>query len=107
MVGGASCGGADKNTTVENCYQRSKTYQGSSTYWAQTLKAEGILSTDLSKNIFANWTKVIMIYCDGAFHQGYTKAPLKYKDAQLYFRGNLITKSHFKYIDTKYGFANA
>jgi len=100
--GGGVCGDQTLNKTVENCYQRSKTYQGSSIYWAQTLKAEGILSTDPNKNIFANWTKVIMIYCDGAFHQGYTKAPLKYKDAQLYFRGALITRAHFKYINNRF-----
>jgi hypothetical protein len=47
------------------------------------------------------------LYCDGAFHQGYTKSPLKYKDSQLYFRGSLITKSHLKYLDTQYDFKKA
>ena len=34
MMGGGSCGGADLQTTLENCYQRSKTVYGSSIYWA-------------------------------------------------------------------------
>lgn len=48
-----------------------------------------------------------MIYCDGSFHQGFTKQPYKYKDSTLYFRGGLITKAHLKYVNDRYNFANA
>jgi hypothetical protein len=71
---------------------------GSSTLWPDTLQGQGYLSTDPNKNKFANWTKIIFGYCDGSLHQGYTKAPLKYKDATLYFRGAAITRSHFKWL---------
>lgn len=67
----------------------------------------GVLSTDPKKNAFANWTKIVMIYCDGAFHQGNNKNGIKYKDATLYFRGSVNTRSHFKYADLKYNLSAA
>ncbi len=48
-----------------------------------------------------------MMYCDGAFHQGNNKSPIKYKDTNLYFRGAVNTRSHIKWADNKYGLANA
>lgn len=50
---------------------------------------------------------MIITYCDGSFHQGYSKTPIKYKDSSLFFRGGLNTKSHFKYIHNKVNFANS
>ena len=50
----------------------------------------------------ANWTRVFIIYCDGAFHQGYAKDSYKYKDTELYFRGALNTRAHIKYIDQRF-----
>jgi len=47
------------------------------------------------------------MYCDGAFHQGNNKYPVQYKDRQLYFRGSVNTRSHFKYADLKYNLSNA
>ena len=67
--------------TIESCYQRSKQKLGSSSLWEDEIEAGGIMSTDTSISQFANWTKVLFIYCDGALHQGYSKTPLKYKDA--------------------------
>jgi hypothetical protein len=32
---------------------------------------------------------------------------VKYKDTQLYFRGAAITRSHFNWINVKYGLKNA
>lgn len=49
----------------------------------------------------------MFLYCDGAFHQGYSKNPVKYKDTSLYFRGATITRSHFKFLDTHFSFKNA
>lgn len=106
-MGGASCGAQDLSQTLESCYQRSKIHLGSSSYWPQKNTFEGILSNDPDKNIFSNWTKAVFLYCDGAFHQGYSKNPIKYKDTSLYFRGAAITRSHFKYLDSQYSFKNA
>ncbi len=92
------CGDQTLAKTVENCYQRSKTLLGSSTLWPDAIEGQGYLSVDPTKNEFANWTKIIFGYCDGSLHQGSTKAPLKYKDTQLYFRGANITRAHFKWL---------
>jgi O-palmitoleoyl-L-serine hydrolase len=66
-----------------------------------------VLSNDLNKNIFASWTKAVLLYCDGAFHQGNAKDPIKYKDTQLYFRGGVNTRAHFKFMDSKFPFSSA
>lgn len=68
---------------------------------------QGYLSLDPEISSFANWTKFIFGYCDGAFHQGISKDPVKYKDASLYFRGAAITRSHFDWINEKYGLKEA
>jgi hypothetical protein len=47
------------------------------------------------------------MYCDGAFHQGNNLSPIQYKDAKLYFRGAVNTRSHFKWADQKYNLSNA
>jgi hypothetical protein len=75
---------------------------GSSLYWPQNNQFYGILSNDLTKNIFANWTKAVFIYCDGVFHQGNSSSSIKYKDGELFFRGSVITKAHLKFLDNKY-----
>jgi len=48
-----------------------------------------------------------MIYCDGAFHQGNNLNPISYKDAKLYFRGAVNTRSHFKWADSQYNLSAA
>lgn len=57
--------------------------------------------------MFYNWTKIFIKYCDGALHQGYSKAPVKYKDSSLYFRGSNVTKSHIKLLVNNYAFDSA
>ena len=75
---------------------------GSSKYWPDELPddtVQGYLSTNSSVSSFANWTKFVLGYCDGALHQGVNKDPIKYKDTELYFRGAAITRSHFAWIN--------
>lgn len=83
LIGGGACMGTDVASTLESCYKRSKGQFGSSTKWPDTYESihGGILSADPQESAFANWTKVIIMYCDGAFHQGYNRGPIKYKDA--------------------------
>ena len=109
MIGGGACAGTTLDSTLESCYKRSKGQFGSSTHWPDTFEGAeaGVLSTNSSKNAFANWTKIVMIYCDGSFHQGNNKNVVKYKDAELYFRGAVNTRSHFKWADGKYNLSNA
>lgn len=66
------------------------------------------MSASAMKNpTFANWTKVSFIYCDGMLHQGYRKEAVPYNGTNIYFRGDRITKAHFKYLNLKYAlFAN-
>ena len=109
MIGGGACLGTDLPSTLQNCYKRSKGQFGSSTKWPDTYpgKDGGVLSTDPAQNTFANWTKIVMIYCDGVFHQGNNKSPVQYKDKKLYFRGAVNTRSHFKWADNKYNLSQA
>lgn len=45
---------------------------------------------------------MLFAYCDGALHQGNNMNPIEYKDTKLYFRGNRIVRSHFKWLIEKY-----
>jgi O-palmitoleoyl-L-serine hydrolase len=109
FVGGGACMGTDLASTLESCYQRSKGEFGSSSKWPDTYDGTdgGLLAVDSAKSMFANWTKIVIMYCDGAFHQGNNKSPIKYKDTQLYFRGAVNTRSHIKWADSRYKLADA
>ena len=110
FLGGGMCGSTSKEATLESCYKRSKDFLGSSKPWPAILPsdlAQGYLSTDPKVSPFANWTKIFLPYCDGSLHQGYTKDPIQYKDASLYFRGSLITRSHIAWIQSKYNLKGA
>lgn len=61
----------------------------------------------LNETVYANWTKIMFTYCDGALHQGSRDEPVSYKDAKLYFRGNKISRSHFKYLIDNYDLLKA
>ena len=60
-----------------------------------------------SSNKFAEWTKIVLLYCDGALFQGYNKNPYPHKGKDLFFRGSRIMRAHLKWIDEQYSFANA
>ncbi len=106
--GGGFCGSLTLSDTLETCYQRSKTDLGSSNPLPETFPgAEGILALDSSDNLYQNWTKVFLNYCDGSLHQGDNEAPISYKDTKLYFRGARIVRSHFKWLINTYQMDNA
>lgn len=73
FYGGGFFGAEDMASTLETAYLRSKTQFGSSLYWNETLGFGGYMSTNILKNKFAEWTKIVVPYCDGALHQGFTK----------------------------------
>ena len=60
-----------------------------------------------SSNKFAEWTKIIILYCDGALFQGYNKNPVEFNGQKIYFRGSKIVRAHFKWVDEHYSFTNA
>jgi hypothetical protein len=53
--------------------------------------------------MFLTWKKIVLMSCDGAGHQGYRKDPVKYKDAELYFRGHNITTQRFSSLEKEFG----
>jgi hypothetical protein len=101
--------GTDLASTLDSCYRRSKSMFGTSKVWPETYNATngGILETDPAHSRFANWTKIVIMYCDGSFHQGNNKNSIKYKDTELYFRGALNTRSHIKWAHDKYDLTKA
>lgn len=109
FIGGGACMGTDLASTLESCYRRSKGMFGTSTVWPETYDATegGLLAVDSNKSRFANWTKIVIMYCDGSFHQGNNKSPIQYKDRQLYFRGAVNTRSHIKWANDKYNLSKA
>jgi hypothetical protein len=98
MVGGGYCQGETEAQVIEQCYQRSLTSMGSSKLWPDELEGEAYLSVLSLENQFANWTKLILAYCDGALYQGYRSMPIQYKGASLYFRGSKLFKAQLAYI---------
>jgi hypothetical protein len=99
--GGGWCGDKDLSSTIENCYQRSKTNMGSTRNDSAVINpVDGIYSNNIN-NHFRDSTKVYLRYCDGAGHQGSRSSPIVYKDASLYFRGNNITVAQLDDLDKK------
>ena len=103
-LGGAFCG-IDGYDTLESCYLRSKSGLGSSNTWGsnnsivQETNALGYFSSDhLTNPMFWNWNKVIIKYCDGSNHQGYSEKPYVFNGVNLWFRGYNNTLSTFEHL---------
>eukprot|EP01060_Flectonema_neradi_P016360 TRINITY_DN22970_c0_g1_i1.p1 TRINITY_DN22970_c0_g1~~TRINITY_DN22970_c0_g1_i1.p1 ORF type:complete len:429 (+),score=67.52 TRINITY_DN22970_c0_g1_i1:30-1289(+) len=74
-----------------NCYQRTSSRLGSSSYWTQTLGGGGIMSTDCSVNPeFCNYNFINIPYCDGASFTGNADLPSNVYGKDIYFRGSRI-----------------
>ena len=105
------CSGLNTNEAIEDCYKRSKSELGSSSdkFWPKTLDPtdKGLLETNPEKSKFAEWTKVVVGYCDGSLHQGYREAPIQYKRTSLYFRGAANTRALFTWLEKNADLANA
>jgi hypothetical protein len=92
--GGFTCVGKDLGTTLDTCYERSQSDDGSSKYLDPDFDASksGILSGDPAINPnFYDWTRFVFTYCDGTVYQGTRQLPIEYKGTKLYFRGHNIT----------------
>lgn len=106
--GDGLCQGLTLDEALGDCYNRSLASEGSSKFAPEMVRPEGLLSTDPSQSSFANWTKVIIGYCDGSLFQGYRQNPIAYRTSKLYFKGAKNTRSHFQWILNKYpSFKNA
>eukprot|EP01059_Diplonema_ambulator_P021160 TRINITY_DN351_c0_g1_i1.p1 TRINITY_DN351_c0_g1~~TRINITY_DN351_c0_g1_i1.p1 ORF type:complete len:447 (+),score=151.38 TRINITY_DN351_c0_g1_i1:198-1343(+) len=74
-----------------DCWGRSNGGLGSSTHWAPTVSAGGIMSDSCSENPdFCNFNRVYIAYCDGNSFTGNRDEPLVVQGKPLYFRGRRI-----------------
>ena len=72
---------------------------GSSTEYPDWISfSTGILSED-GDNYFANYTRILIKYCDGSAYQGSRAVPILYKGAQIFFRGQDNTLAAFASIN--------
>lgn len=87
-----------------DCAIRSKSILGSSLMWPDLYPSDGlgILDASIKDNKFVEWTKIVILYCDGTIYQGNNKNPIDVNGTTIYFRGSVIMRSHFKWIDTEY-----
>jgi len=60
-----------------------------------------------ANNKFANWTKIVLLYCDGSLFQGNNRKPVSVAGSSIYFRGAVNMRSHFKWADKKFNFTKA
>lgn len=67
----------------------------------------GLLSGNSSiNNLYYDWTRVYMKYCDGTGHQGTKSNPVNYKNVDIYFRGANITIGQLSDVHDAYGLFN-
>lgn len=77
FLGGAWCAGRDRDSVLNDCIARSKTDLGSSKNWNKINYFNALVPGTPEGNLnFYNWNRVIVQYCDGSGHQGYTKDPV-------------------------------
>ena len=108
VIGGNGCLEDTFEKSIESCYQRSFTDLGSSTPWPPIFPSTGFGMMDVvPSNKFAEWTKIVLLYCDGVLFQGYNKNPYNHKGRDLFFRGSRIMRAHLKWIDQQYNFSAA
>ena len=106
--GGGWCSGRDKSSFLSDCYTRSSTIFGSSKEWSKTVQMNGGFlggEKKLNKNFF-NWHRFDFPYCDGSGHQGHISEPVKFKNTNLYFRGNSNTLTALNFALTKVNLKN-
>ena len=103
--------GTDVHSCLHECAHLTKSWEGSSKFlppsYMFNLESFGIGDKNQISNKFANWTKVVLLNCDGTFFQGYNKDPVEHEGQKLYFRGSVIMRAHFKWIDEKFGLEQA
>lgn len=88
--GGELCGKLDLASTLEGCIKMSETDEGSSKKYPQTktIANHSVLSSDATINPnFHDWTRVLLMHCDGSGHQGSTYLGISYKLKVIHLRG--------------------
>jgi hypothetical protein len=90
------CGNSTLSTSLDSCLLAQAEV---TSFWGDRLN---ITTGILTEKRLAGWGKVIIPHCDGALFQGYAKSPIKYKNKDLYLRGNRIVLSNLEHISKKY-----
>ena len=87
------CGGEGMEI-MESCYQRTWNKFGTSkndgengTKFAITEPLGYFSNNEIYNELFWNYNKIYLRYCDGSLHQGFLKDPILHSDTYLYFRG--------------------
>ncbi|XP_071954964.1 uncharacterized protein [Antedon mediterranea] len=100
--------GGDWCWNVTDCYERSLTTLGSTTYGPDKVDFNGILSNDRLVNPdFYNWNAVLIKYCDGGSFSGNLSFPVNYKNKNLYLRGIRILDTVMKHLKDTEGLDSA
>jgi hypothetical protein len=110
-MGGSWC------VDIKNCYDRSKTFLGSTDIWWPRPFYDlepwgglggGYFSNDSSINpLMWNWNKVFLIYCDGGSFSGNNHTKTIYNNTEIFFRGFLNLQSYYKDLTEKHNLHDA
>ena len=82
FMAGGWCTGLNTTEVLNDCYDRSKSWAGStspniSEAWQDTSQLDWLFSGKYINDInFYNWNRFFFIYCDGTGHQGYLQEPI-------------------------------
>ncbi len=89
MEGGGWC------SSVEDCYERSKTDLGTSSKYPKAINLEDTyFSTNQTNNpLMYNWNAVLIKYCDGGSFSGDNETATEIHGKSLYFRGKRILQA--------------
>jgi hypothetical protein len=110
--GGAWCGIKDNSTIYENCYHRSFSMLGKSSYFFSKSvimpTVQNIFSNNPKVNrMYHNWNKVLLRYCDGTGYVSNIKDPINYNGRDLYFRGYQNVIESLSYLVKHHNIHNA
>lgn len=80
LSGGYWCMGRDRDEVLSECVQRTTgRYGGTDWYPEFNSQPEWFYFSKCKNNeLFYNWNRIYLLYCDGSGHQGYTKDLVEY-----------------------------
>ena len=101
LEGEGVCNNKTLETSLDTCVTRSLGYWGSSTKWPtfNNFYDYGMLDYNVTTNKFRDWTKVVIMGCDGGGFQGNNVNPVKHNGSTLYFRGSVNMRAIFKWAN--------
>lgn len=99
-------------TSVEDCYERSRTRLGSSSSYPpeQDLgfsECDSMFSGNASCSFMSDWTHVYIKYCDGGSYSGDNATLTAYGNATLAFRGSRVLDAVLDSLDEHLGLGSA